>query len=145
MAIIRAAPIKNSKGPVYLSRWIFHSRLYLFPLYKLFYFTASIDLQCFLCSPSSICCLAYLKHYISRQLLQRNITAPIKYLMLYSSLKSKSGENRFRNLQKRPMCSENSNSAFITLGSSPSEKRKVLKNNSKNKITWASTAWHICI
>lgn len=44
MAIIRGAPIKNSKAPVYLSTWIFHSPQHLFHVYKVFYFTASIQL-----------------------------------------------------------------------------------------------------
>lgn len=41
MAIIRAAPIKNSKAPVYLSPWIFHWLLHLF-----LFFTKYFILQC---------------------------------------------------------------------------------------------------
>lgn len=56
MAIIRAAPIKNSKAPVYLSTWIFQSLQHLFCVYKEFYFTTSVELGF---SPSALRSLSH--------------------------------------------------------------------------------------
>lgn len=68
MAIIRAAPIKNSKAPVYLSAWIFYSLQHLFPFYKVFYFTTSVELGFF---PSALFPLVswfrFLAHCLSSQ------------------------------------------------------------------------------